>query len=93
MLHKRLTTPSEELFWGPFRLGKAGVPITVLALIYSFVGWLFSFWPANVPVTVESWNWSVVVYFGSILVAVGWWGIRGMKVYTGPRREVEGWVK
>ena len=88
MLHKRLTTPSGEMFWGPFQLGRAGIPITIAALIYSIIGWLFSFWPANAPITVASFNWSIVVYVGSIGMAMLWWVVRARHVYCGPKMEL-----
>ncbi|KAF4630595.1 hypothetical protein G7Y89_g7543 [Cudoniella acicularis] len=59
MLHKRLTTPDADINWGPFRLGKWGVPVTVGSLAYSILGTFFSMWPvANHP-NLESMNFCV----------------------------------
>ncbi|ORX96239.1 putative GABA permease [Clohesyomyces aquaticus] len=88
MLWRRLTTPTENLAWGPFRLGRFGVPITILALVYSFIGWLFSFWPPIAVVTIHTFNWSLVVYFGVMLLAVAYYGLRARKTYTGPKMEI-----
>ncbi|EDN92338.1 hypothetical protein SS1G_08201 [Sclerotinia sclerotiorum 1980 UF-70] len=46
MLVKRLKTPASEMPWGPFRLRKLGVPITIVAMIYTVIALFFSFWPA-----------------------------------------------
>jgi choline transport protein len=88
MLYRRLTTPSEDIAWGPFRLGKAGVPLTIVALVYSFIGWFFSFWPPVAHVTVETFNWSLAVYFGVMFLAMGWWAISARKTYKGPKIEL-----
>lgn len=88
MLWKRLTTAASDFMWGPFRLGKLGVPITILALIYSFLGWLFSFFPPTAALTAQTFNWSFVVYWSFMLVALGWWLISARHHYTGPRIEI-----
>lgn len=89
MLHKRLTTPADRIMWGSFRLGKAGVPITIIALMYSVVGWLFSFFPPETPVTAANWNWSFVVYWSVLLLAGVWWVVRARKTFTGPKLEFD----
>ncbi|OCL11504.1 putative choline transport protein [Glonium stellatum] len=88
MLWRRLTTPDTNIPWGPFRLGKLGVPVTVFALAYSFIGWLFSFWPSVAVVSVKTFNWSLVVYFGVMFLAMGWWAVRARKTYKGPKMEI-----
>ncbi|KAF2465154.1 putative GABA permease [Lindgomyces ingoldianus] len=89
MLWRRLTTPSANIAWGPFRLGKMGVPITIVALIYSFIGWIFSFWPPVAAVTIHTFNWSLVVYFGVVILSMAYYGLRARKTYTGPKVEIE----
>ena len=88
MLHKRLTTPSSEIFWGNFRLGRAGVPVTTCAMVYSFIGFFFSFWPQSLPEGLSTFNWSSVVYFGFVVIAVFFWTFHARKTYTGPKIEV-----
>jgi len=90
MLYRRLTTPSSEILWGPFKLGRAGVPITILAMCYSIVGWFFSFWPNFQSISAATFNWSFVVYFSTLIVAMVWWVVHARKYYTGPRVEIEG---
>ncbi|KAF2205643.1 putative amino acid permease [Delitschia confertaspora ATCC 74209] len=87
-LWRRLTTSSEKMPWGPFRLGKLGVPITVFALLYSWVGLIFSFWPPVAHVSIKTFNWSLVVYLGVMILAIVWWCVRAKKTYTGPKMEI-----
>ena len=90
MLHKRLTTPDAQIPWGPFRLGRWGVPLTVVAIVYTTVALFFSFFPGSLPVTPENMNYSVLIYGAAILFMLGFWVVHGRKVYTGPIWEFDG---
>jgi choline transport protein len=93
MLWRRLATPPGDIAWGPFRLGRLGVPITLLALLYSFIGWFFSFWPPTATVTVRTFNWSLVVYFGVMALSMTYYGVKARHTYTGPKIEIGEIVK
>ena len=84
MLHKRLTTPSSELPWGPFKLGRAGVPVTIVAIAYSVVGAFFSVWPTTAKPDAESMNWCILVFGAVILFSLIFWAFYGRKYYRGP---------
>ena len=74
----------DEIRWGPWRLGRAGLPINVCALAFLFISTLFSFFPPATPVTAVSMNWSVVVFMGGIIIGLVFYAVRGRKIYTGP---------
>ncbi len=84
MLHKRLTTPSSALPWGPFKLGRAGVPLTVVAIAYSAFGAFFSVWPTTAKPDPQSMNYCVLVYGAVIIVSLLSWVLHGRKYYKGP---------
>lgn len=88
MLWKRSTKPAADFLWGPFRLGKLGIPVTVVALVYSSVGWVFSFYPSVAFPTAATWNWSFTVYWSAIVLALIWWFVSARHQYTGPRVEI-----
>lgn len=88
MLHKRLTTPNDRLPWGPFRLGRAGVPVTVLAILFSVVVGFFSMWPPFVRPTPEEMNYCVLLWGASLLFSMGFWVAYGRRHYAGPVLEV-----
>ena len=90
MLHKRLTTPPSQIFWGPFRLGRAGVPITIVAMLYSVLGIFFSFWPAFTHVNATNMNYSSLIFGGVLMFSLVFWVVYGRKIYTGPIMETEG---
>ena len=88
MLHKRITQPSSEITWGPFRLGRFGIPVTVFSILYTCLGIFWSFWPVEREVTSSTMNWNVVVYVGAIALSLIFWLFWGRKVYKGPIIEV-----
>ena len=87
MLNKRLTTPNSEIPWGPFRLGRAGVPVTLLAIAFSLVEVFFSMWPATPDPTPVSMNYCVLGYGAALLFSLGFWVLYGRKTYKGPIME------
>ena len=88
MLRYRLRTPASMIPWGPFRMGRLGTPITLFSIAYSAQGMFFSFWPPKSQVTLESMNWSVVVFVGVIALSLVFWLFHGRKVYKGPIVEI-----
>ncbi|KAF2266927.1 amino acid transporter-like protein [Lojkania enalia] len=96
MLWRRLVTPAGNIPWGWFRLGPLGVPITIFALAYSIVGIVFSFWPSVAAVDVQTFNWAVVVYLGTLILASVRWIVTAKGRYSGPRIEIAGaepWIE
>ena len=87
LLHRRLTTPSRDMYYGPFSMGRAGIPVIVLSVIYSVIGIFFSFWPENATVTPATMNWSILIFGGMFLFSIGFWFTHGKKSYTGPVME------
>ena len=88
MLNLRLKNAELEIPWGPFRLGSAGIPVTVLAMLYTVVCLFFSFWPAYAQVTPASMNYSVLIFGATLMFCLAFWVVWGRKVYTGPVVEV-----
>jgi choline transport protein len=42
-----------------FPLGRFGVPLNVMSIIYCTYGFFWAFWPTSTPVTAEGFNWYV----------------------------------
>jgi choline transport protein len=87
-LYKRIKHP-EEVPPGPWNLGRWGVFVNAFAVLWSVMVMFFSFWPTSVPVTPMTMNWSVVLWSGVVLFAIGFWWVHGRKVYRGPVIEVQ----
>lgn len=91
MLYKRLTLVHDsDLPWGPFRLKKWGVPVTVLSQVYTVIALFWTFWPYSPDVGAEDMNYSIVLYGGVMIFAMLFWVVWGRKVYVGPILEVDG---
>lgn len=88
LLLKRLTLSADSIRWGPFRLGRLGLPINILSILFTLIGLFFSFWPPSHEVTAKTMNWSIVVYGGVMLFSIFFWFMHGRSVYTGPVIEV-----
>ena len=84
MLNKRLRTPDSEIPWGPFRLGRFGVPVTIIAILYSLLGAFFSMWPTVKKPNIQEMNYCVLVYGGVMLFSMLFWLVYGRHHYTGP---------
>lgn len=87
ILYRRLTDP-DSIKWGPFRLGRFGVIINAYVVGYCTQGLFFSFWPVYSHVTIDTVNWSPLVFVGAVLFALVCWFAHGRYVYKGPIIEV-----
>lgn len=74
--------------FGPWELGKWGIPINIFTIAFSFVTIGFNVLPPYFPVNAVNMNYAGVV-FGAALVICGLlWFVRGKRHYAGPIREV-----
>ncbi|PGH17837.1 hypothetical protein AJ80_04660 [Polytolypa hystricis UAMH7299] len=68
LLRKRLL--KEQIDFGPWRLHRLGLPLNIVAVCYSLIIVVFSFFPPAIPVTPRSMNWSSVVFVAMLLFGV-----------------------
>ena len=85
MIVKRLR--HEKIEFGPWTLGRWGLPVNVFAAGYTLCTVVFTFFPPSVPVTKESMNYSCVVYGGVVVAGLVYYGFRARKTYIGPSLE------
>lgn len=71
---------------GPWTIGKTpSLIVNILALIYIVIVFIFSFFPLVVTdLSLSSFNWAVVLYFGMFIIGVVLYLFRG-KDYNEPR--------
>ena len=89
MLYRRSTTDESELPWGPFRLRKWGVPITIVAQVYTVLGLFWSFWPYTPEVDAGTMNYSSLMFGGVMIFSVVFWGLWARRIYVGPIMEID----
>lgn len=82
ILLKRLRGQSlPEARWS---LGRFGLPINLISLLFVVFSAIISFFPLFAEVTVQTMNWSVVMFSGVLLIAAADYLFRGRKKYAGP---------
>ncbi|MCJ1476211.1 hypothetical protein MMC13_004877 [Lambiella insularis] len=79
---------NDAIRFGPWRMGRAGLPVNVVAVCFLLISIVFSFFPPGVPVNPVTMNWSVVVFWGAVILGLGYYAVRGRRGYQGPVVEV-----
>jgi len=83
VLYRRIAHP-ELIPNARWSLGKWGILVNSLGLAYVSFTFFWSFWPNNTPVDLESFNWSVVLFLGVLIICLVMYVVKGRKVYNGP---------
>jgi choline transport protein len=85
---KRLRHDTHDMAWGPFHLGRWGLPINVFGIIYAVYVSIFLPFPPTQPVTWVNMNYAGPV-LGAVLVFGAFdWFVRGRKHFHGPTVKV-----
>lgn len=80
---KRFRAP-HEIHWGPFRLGKWGLPVNLFAIVWAVYLIIFLPFPSTLPVTKENMNYAAPVFLGVVFFAIVDWCFRGRFKWDGP---------
>lgn len=87
MIIKRLR--GEKIKFGPWTLGRWGLPVNIVAACYTFITVIFAFFPPLVPIDAVSMNYACVVYGGVILLGIVYYFAWGHRSYMGPSIELD----
>ncbi|KAH7407231.1 putative GABA permease [Cadophora sp. MPI-SDFR-AT-0126] len=87
VLYRRVFHP-ELLPHARWSLGKWGVPVNIIGVLWCVYSFFWSFWPNAVPVTLETFNWAVVLWSAVFALAGSMYMITGHKEYFGPVKTV-----
>ena len=82
MIIKRIK--GDTINFGPWSLGRAGLPINILSACFVIIATFFSFFPPATPVTLMTMNWSCLMWGGSTLIGLAYYAVLGRKIYHGP---------
>ncbi|CAJ0555292.1 Ff.00g053570.m01.CDS01 [Fusarium sp. VM40] len=88
LIWRRLFRP-DTLLWGPWRLGKAGLPINIFAVVYLLYTCIFLLFPPFQPITAVNMNYAPVVLGGALVFGCVYWPLRVSKRYIGPLTDAE----
>jgi choline transport protein len=89
LLWRRIHHP-ETLPPTRFSLGRYGILINALAVVYSLWSFFWCFWPISYPVTASGFNWSSPIFCAVLIVAMVYFVFVARHKYVGPVTEVEG---
>lgn len=90
VLYRRIYHP-ELLPRCRWSLGRFGILVNSVGLLYATHAFFWSFWPNATPFALEDFNWSVVMFVFVAVLSLVDYVVRARKVYTGPVVLVEGW--
>lgn len=89
IIYSRCTT---GIKLGAWNMGRAGLIVNIVALIFTIWVIIFLPFPNNLPVTASNMNYCGPV-FGAVLVgAIGWWFLRAMHTWEGPNAEMLSYI-
>ncbi|KAI4694002.1 uncharacterized protein J4E84_002581 [Alternaria hordeiaustralica] len=78
----------EPLLPSKFDLGRLGLPINIIAVLFLLFAWVFCFFPVGPRPTITDMNWAVLGYGIVVLFAILYYVLRGRHVYVGPVKYV-----
>ena len=67
-----------------FSLGRWGLLVNILALMFLVLAFVMVFFPPLVDPTMEDMNWSVVIFWGVLLSSVGYYYGGAKAIYIAP---------
>lgn len=90
----RLTYARKTFQQGPWNTGRMSVPIAILACAFVFTMIPFLCFPTSLGknLDAEGMNWTVVVFFGPMLLFIIWFVVDAHKWYIGPRPNIEEYI-
>ncbi|MCJ1286079.1 hypothetical protein MMC26_005421 [Xylographa opegraphella] len=74
----------EPLLPAYFRLGRLGLLINGTSLVFLIIAYAMIFFPPVSQPPLDAMNWSVIIYFGVLLLSAAYYLFRGRHVYVGP---------
>jgi amino acid transporter len=65
-------------------LGRMGLAVNIIGLVYVIFALFWSFWPATASITVDNFNWSIVIFVGVFVISNLIYFDVGRVSYVGP---------
>lgn len=65
-------------------LGRLGVPINLIAMLYQILTTIISFFPIFARVNAQTMNWGIAMFSGVMIIALINYLVLGRRVYAGP---------
>ncbi|CAG7944155.1 unnamed protein product [Penicillium salamii] len=83
VIYRKISCP-ETLPPRRWSLGKFGLGINIIGLLYVLFALFWSFWPPSPSPKARDFNWSVVIFFGVFLISILMYIVHGRRHYVAP---------
>ncbi|KYK58763.1 amino acid transporter [Drechmeria coniospora] len=80
----------EELPRSRWSLGRYGLVINIIALVYACWSFFWSFWPNSYDITAQNFNWACVLFVSMMALSCVVYFVQARHTYDGPVVKVEG---
>ena len=77
-----------KLQFGPFQLGRFGLPINAIGICWGIFTVAFVILPKEMPATAGNMNYAPVVFGAALIFSLILWFVYGKRVYHGPINEL-----
>ncbi|KAE8380950.1 amino acid/polyamine transporter I [Aspergillus bertholletiae] len=84
-----LCTGRKNVVPGPFHLGRLGLLVNAVTVMYILVTVVFFCFPLVLPVTAYNMNYTSVIVIGLMAMTAVWWAFRGRRDYRGPQYSMD----
>ncbi|KAJ5924451.1 hypothetical protein N7466_008638 [Penicillium verhagenii] len=65
-------------------MGRWGLPVNIIGLVYCIFAFFWSLWPTEVPVVAANFNWSVVIFVAVFILSLVMYLVKGRREYVNP---------
>ncbi|KAL1303035.1 hypothetical protein AAFC00_003347 [Neodothiora populina] len=90
LIWTRVTKP-DLLPRARWSLGRYGIYINIIAVLYAVFVMFWSFWPESTPTDAPDFNWSSVIFVGVVVLSLLDYFVRGKRNYIAPVSLTKAW--
>nr|AUW31329.1 putative choline transport protein [Cladonia uncialis subsp. uncialis] len=87
MIQRRLR--NDEPNFGPYTLGRYGLLVNVIAILWGTFAVIFEVFPTEMPVTAANMNYASLVFGSAVIFSLVTWFLYGGKTFQGPVNELD----
>ena len=87
MIRRRLR--NDEPKFGPYTLGRYGLLVNVIAILWGTFAVIFEVFPTEMPVTAANMNYASLMFGSTVIFSLATWFLYGGKTFQGPVNELD----
>ena len=87
MIRRRLR--NDEPKFGPYTLGRYGLLVNVIAILWGTFAVIFEVFPTEMPVTAANMNYASLMFGSTVIFSLATWFLYGGKSFQGPVNDLD----